>query len=60
MKSLLFFDDWVLRVREGFDRKQGKPVCLKEIVLKSHPELYRIRGADKDDRNNRAPPGLQL
>ena len=47
MKSLLFFDDWMLRVCEGFDREQGKPVCLKEIVLKSHPELYSIRGGGK-------------
>ena len=43
MKSLLFFDDWFLRAREGLDRKQGQPSPVKEVVLGSHPELSIIR-----------------
>jgi len=43
MKSLFFFDDWLLRAREGLDRKQGQPRRVKEVVL-GHPELSLIRG----------------
>ena len=42
--SLRFFDDWRLRLREGFDRLQGHPRQLAEIPLGTHPELSIIRG----------------
>ena len=45
MKSLFFFDDWLLRAREGLDRKQGQPRRVKEVLLGSHPELSVLRGA---------------
>ena len=43
MKSLFFFDDWLLRAREGLDRKQGQPRRVKESVPAYYPEL-RCRG----------------
>ncbi len=47
MKTMYFFDDWILRNREGLDRKFGQPERGKEIKLEPHPELSRIRGATK-------------
>ena len=44
LNALFFFDDWMLRTRDGLDRKQGKPVLVKEIKLGTHPELSIIRG----------------
>ena len=45
MKTLHFFDDWALRLREGLDRKQGQPRRTGEIALGTHPELSIVRGA---------------
>ena len=42
--ALHFFDDWRLRMREGFDRCQGRPEPLKEIPLGTRPELSVLRG----------------
>ncbi len=42
--SLHFFDDWRLRLREGFDREQGSPEPLREIPLGTRPELKILRG----------------
>lgn len=43
-KTILFFDDWLLSVREGLDRKQGQCNLLKEVKLGTHPELSSIFG----------------
>ena len=43
MRSLLFFDDWMLHTREGLDRRQGQPQWVKQIVTESHPDLRWIR-----------------
>ena len=40
MNSLLFFDDWLLRAREGLDRKQGQPQFVKELVLEGTPDPW--------------------
>ena len=44
LNALFFFDDWMLRARDGLDRKQGKPTLVKEVKLGTHPELSIIRG----------------
>ena len=46
MKSLFFFDDCLLRAREGLDRKQGQPMQVKELALERHRELSRIDAAE--------------
>jgi hypothetical protein len=46
MKSLFFFDDCLLRAREGLDRKQGQPMQVKELALERHSELSRIGAAE--------------
>ena len=38
MNSLLFFDDWFLHAREGLDRRQGRPQCVKEVSVKFQPD----------------------
>jgi len=42
LKTLFFFDDWLLHAREGLDRKQGQCSLLKEVKLGTHPELSAI------------------
>lgn len=46
MNTMFFFDDWNLRIREGFDRKQGQPKMGKELLLdfQDDPDLKDIRG----------------
>lgn len=57
MKSLFFFDDWLLHAREGLDRKQGQPQQVKEIVIDSYPdpdlESIRSGGIDYDAQRRR-------
>jgi len=43
MKTLFFFDDWLLDVREGLDRKMGQPRFLKKIYPEGHPVLTAAR-----------------
>ena len=43
MQSLYFFDDWLLDVREGLDRKMGQPRTLKKIYPEGHPILSAAR-----------------
>ena len=43
MKSLYFFDDWLLDVREGLEREMGQPRLLKKIYPEGHPDLTAAR-----------------
>lgn len=43
MESLFFFDDWLLDVRQGLDRKMGQPQYVKPIYPKGHPVLTAAR-----------------
>jgi len=44
MQALLFFDDWMLQMRQGFDRMQGHPALLADITPDLPKGLTMARG----------------
>lgn len=44
MNALLFFDDWMLQTRQGFDRLQGHPTLLADITPDLPKGLSMARG----------------
>ena len=56
MKSMFFFDDWLLFAREGLDRMQGRPERVREVVsdFQSDSDLKSIRGLGVQYDQNRS------
>ena len=44
MKSILFFDDWMLERRDGLERVWGKPKFVKEMFESSYPGFLGYSG----------------
>ena len=44
MKSILFFDDWMLERRDGLERVWGKPKFVKEMFESFYPGFLGYSG----------------